>query len=318
MRAAVPGHPPTLYRNIRRRPNSLPLFWRAVADSPERQGYLRFRDQLLVLNACGIPCKTITLGGRAYIYVPPLLEQYARHELNEYTRERARPAPAVTPLRTFSHAYLALLALLPLILWHGWRVGWWAAPQLLPAPATWADLGMLDSIRIRIFHEWHRLVCSLTLHADPAHLWGNVAFGALFLALLARLTGVGRTLWLTVSGGVLGNGLSLLLRPAEVLSMGFSTALFACVGALAGFMAGQEQHRRKAVLPIAAGAALLAMLGTEGEHTDSAAHCSGLLCGLALGLIEAWRSRRARLRQLPAAAAALLLPLAAWWAAFAG
>ena len=76
------------------------------------------------------------------------------------------------------------------------------------------------------------------------------------------------------------------------------------------------QERKRALL--AAGAALLAMLGTEGENTDYAAHVAGLVCGLALGLAEGWRLRRGwpALPQIPAGLLALALPVLAWWWAF--
>ena len=70
---------------------------------------------------------------------------------------------------------------------------------------------------------------------------------------------------------------------------------------------------------LAAGLAILAMLGTEGENTDYAAHLAGLGCGLALGAFEGWRlrSKRAGLGQWLAASAAALLVAMAWWWAFA-
>lgn len=306
------------YWRIRRRPNSLPLGWRPVAWSQGTTRYTHFREWLLVLNACGIPHQTVQLGGRECIYVPPLVENIALSELGAFSRETAMPAPGNPPLKVFPHAYLAALALLPVILWHGWRVGWWQTPQLLPPPELWNAAGVLDIVRVRVFNEWYRTVTALTLHASLTHLCGNVAFGSIFLALLARLTGVGRALWLTLLGGLLGNALTVLLRPRPVLSLGFSTALFASIGAIAGFMANQQYGRRKAMLPVAAAAALLAMLGTEGENTDYAAHLAGLGCGLALGALEAWRVRHnwPGLGQWGATAATALIVAAAWWLAF--
>ena len=307
------------YWRIRRRPNSLPLGWRPVAGSQGYTRYTSFREWLLVLNACGIPHQTAQMGGREYIYVPALYENIALTELGAFYRETTTPAPAPTPLRVFPHAFLAVLALLPVILWHGWRMGWWHAPQPLPQPELWSGAGVLDIVRVRVFNEWYRTVTALGLHASLTHLCGNVAFGSIFLTLLARLTGVGRAIWLTLLGGALGNALTVLLRPHPVLSMGFSTALFASIGAIAGFMANQQSGRRKAMLPVAAAAALLAMLGTEGENTDYAAHLAGLACGLALGAFEAWRVRNQRpgLGQWSAAAAAFLVVCVAWWRAFA-
>lgn len=72
-------------------------------------------------------------------------------------------------------------------------------------------------------------------------------------------------------------------------------------------------------LPVAAGAALLAMLGTEGERTDYLAHVAGLCSGLILGMMEGLRLRH-KWRALPqwaAAALAVVIPVLAWWRAFA-
>ncbi|MBO4299969.1 MAG: rhomboid family intramembrane serine protease [Desulfovibrio sp.] len=310
---AMPSKVP--YR-IRRRPQNVPRFWRNIVDRHRRREYTFFRESLLVLHALAIPCKTTVREGKFHIYVPPLLENCARQEIDAYARELDRPTPAPPSLHFYHHAHLTILAMLPLVLWHGWRVNWWNAPKCLPPPSLWTDMGMLDGIRIRLFHEWYRLACSLTLHADVAHLCSNVVFGSLFLVLLARLTGPGRALWLCLLGGVCGNGISLLLHQTNIQSLGFSTALFAGIGALAGFLVWHSQYRHKYLLPIAAAAALLAMLGTEGEHTDYIAHCSGMFSGLGLGTFEGWRRRRGTLPQLPAALMALLLPCVAWYTAF--
>ena len=52
------------------------------------------------------------------------------------------------------------------------------------------------------------------------------------------------------------------------------------------------RSRALAVPPLAAGAALLAMLGTEGENTDYMAHICGLACGTGLGLLLGLALRR--------------------------
>lgn len=250
--------------------------------------------------------------------MPPLLEGIALAELAEFSAESHKAVPAPTPLRVYRHSALAALFLLPLLVWHGWRAGWWPAPLFLPPPDTWAPAGMLDNVLVRIYDQYYRLATALTLHVSLTHVWGNVAFGALFLSLLARLTGIGRALWLTVAGGIAGNALTVVLRPRAVTSMGFSTALFAAVGALAGFMAMHSGQRRKAALPVAAGVAILAMLGTEGENTDYAAHIAGLCGGLVLGAWEAWRTQKRwpALPQLPAGALAAALLAGAWYWAF--
>jgi membrane associated rhomboid family serine protease len=69
--------------------------------------------------------------------------------------------------------------------------------------------------------------------------------------------------------------------------VGFSTAVFAVIGMLAVL---SHQQRSKFtgshfLIPIMAGAALLAALGSSGERTDLGAHFFGLLCGLLSGYL---------------------------------
>ena len=304
-------------RHWRVRPAFLPPFWRNITGASGITSYRQRRDWRLVLSACGIPHRLAQFNGREYLYVPPLLEGRARAELTGFDAERRRP-PAPEP-PSYPHWRLAGAFLLPLLVWHGMRVGWWPAPGQLPPPRLWLAAGALDTLQVRLHGEWYRVLTALTLHADAAHLCGNLAFGAIFLALLARAAGLGRALWLTILGGGLGNALAVLLRREPVESIGFSTALFACVGALSGLMAMRGAGRREMVLPVAAGAGLLAMLGTEGERTDYLAHVAGLAAGLALGMWEGLRQKR----KWPAppqwfwATLAIGLPVLAWWRAFA-
>ena len=312
--SAAPGRPAR--RHWRVRPAFIPASWRNITGAHGFTSYRQRRDWRLVLSACGIPHRLAQFNGREYLYVPPLLEGAALKELTGFDAERKRP-PAPLPA-SYPHWRLAGCFLLPLLAWHGMRVGWWPAPEQLPPPRLWLAAGALDTLAVRLHHEWYRAVTALTLHADAAHLCGNIAFGALFLALLARGAGLGRALWLMLLGGSLGNALAVLLRREPVESIGFSTALFACVGALSGLMALRGAGRREMLLPVAAGAGLLAMLGTEGERTDYLAHVAGLVAGLALGMWEGLRQKRKwpTLPQWLWATLAILLPVVAWRLAF--
>ena len=180
-------------------------------------------------------------------------------------------------------------------------------PGLPDLPSEeWSRLGSLDVFRVKTFGEWYRCVTALTLHADSQHLFGNVLFGAPFLILLCRRVGLGLGLFLILLAGSFGNALNAWYRPAGHISLGFSTALFGTVGVLSGFMALQgwgsrtqsdtgKLSWRRGILLLAAGTGILAMLGTEGDKTDYAAHLFGLLSGFIVGGTASWISRRTAL-----------------------
>lgn len=298
------------------KPSFIPCSWRNITGGLGLTSYQQRRDWRLVLSACGIPHRLSQFNSREYIYAPALLEGIAMQELSAFDAERFQCAEAAPPVH--ARWKWAGCFLLPLLFWHAMRTGWLPAPDCLPAPRIWLEAGALETFRVRLHGEWQRVVTALTLHADIAHLLGNLVFGSLFMALLARYAGLGRALLLTLVGGSLGNCIAMLLRRQPVESIGFSTALFACIGALSGLMAMHQTQRRQMLLPVAAGAALLALLGTEGESTDYLAHVAGLGAGLLLGILEGWRLRQGwrALPQWAAATLALLLPALAWYCAF--
>ena len=281
---------------LRRRPRGAPFFWRSVDDGKERRpSYRTLRYWELVLQSRGIPHVLVRCGRYDVLYVPPLAEGVAREELEGFSAESETPPPLRT-LPPHPAGNWAVLALLGLLCWHGLRMGWWGASWGPDSPELWMHAGALDVMRLRVYHEWYRVVTALTLHADSRHLLGNVAFGAVFLTLLCRRVGLGLGAFLTVAGGAAGNVCNALFRPPSFVSLGFSTALFASVGALSGSLALETHQRRgKALVPLAAGAALLAMLGTEGERVDYGAHVWGLLAGFGLGAVAQYRCNRRKI-----------------------
>ena len=72
---------------------------------------------------------------------------------------------------------------------------------------------------------------------------------------------------------------------------------------------------RQAVLPLAVGVGVLAMLGAEGGATDYGAHIFGLVAGLVLGGAAGLARMPARRAGAGAGALALLLVVLAWWRA---
>jgi rhomboid protease GluP len=205
----------------------------------------------------------------------------ARHHLEQYFEENRgwpeRPVP-YQPAR-FSSNPPTLLIIGSLALFY-WITGPWQDD------VSWFARGAIDSSAILREREWWRLVTALTLHADQSHLIGNCIIGGFIVHLLGKTTGYGLSLLLLIACGSLGNLLNILARDQAHLSVGFSTSVFAAVGLLSGMqiLSVSPKGFRQLLVPLGAGAALLAMLGAGGERTDLGAHFFGFLCGLAAGV----------------------------------
>jgi rhomboid protease GluP len=92
--------------------------------------------------------------------------------------------------------------------------------------------------------------------------------------------------WLAVIvTGAIGNLCNILFRQQPHLSVGFSTSVFAAIGLLTGLQLGRTAIRsyKDLLLPLGAGAGLLAFLGSEGVHTDLGAHFFGFISGVGGG-----------------------------------
>ncbi len=321
-RAPSESAPPPLFAGrprLVRRPKA-PPFWRNIApallaanfDAPagtvplfQRQYYWR-----LVLLAKGIPHSMPDQGGRQGLYVPPVAEYAALREILAFEREKPEVPLPPPPLR--DNMLPTLLMLCCLALWHALRWNGWGEALGLPAkPQDWLPLAGLDAYRVAHAGEWWRCVTALTMHADSAHLAGNLAASAVFGIPLFRRSGAGLGILLALLAGAYGNLLTAYLRPPAYMSQGFSTALFAIIGLLSAFSAvyALRHHRAGAALrreeerlapsalrnalfqglmPLGAGIALLAMLGgSEAPGVDYLAHSAGLLCGIVLGLATA-------------------------------
>lgn len=159
------------------------------------------------------------------------------------------------------------------------------------APAArWFEYGSADAERIVAGELW-RSVTALTLHADLKHALANAIAGAIFLTAVCRRLGPGLGVALVLLTGVGGNLINAFVHDAFHVSVGASTAVFGAVGMLGGI--GVVRRRRLGArgryvwVPLAAGLALLAMLGTTGERVDLWAHLFGFAVGSALGLAVA-------------------------------
>jgi len=145
--------------------------------------------------------------------------------------------------------------------------------------------------------EWWRCVTALCLHANLEHVLSNVLALVFFMGLVCRMLGLGFGFALILTTGALGNAVNAIVQPPNHNSVGASTAIFGAIGLLSGLAVVRQYrsdlHVRRAWVPIGAGLALLAMLGTGGEHVDLEAHFFGLLFGIILGAAVALRLKQA-------------------------
>jgi membrane associated rhomboid family serine protease len=190
----------------------------------------------------------------------------------------------------------------------------------------WWDAGALETAAVRT-GEWWRSVTALTLHADVAHLLGNLGFGGVFGFFVAQLLGPG-VAWLTVLlAAAAANYANSWIQPESHSSVGASTAVFAALGLLAAY----AWRRRSAEggrwafrwSPLIAGVALLAFTGSGGERTDVLAHVTGFATGAACGWWHAGRRAlgsppAGRVVQTATGVAAIALLVVTWWLAILG
>ena len=152
---------------------------------------------------------------------------------------------------------------------------------------SWFERGSADAERI-LHGELFRTVTALTLHADLGHALANALAGALFLSAVCAALGPGLGCALVLLAGAGGNLINAWVQGPHHVAVGASTAVFGAVGVLTGLGVARRRRReafgRRAWMPVAAGFAILAMLGTAGERVDLWAHLFGLLVGAALGI----------------------------------
>lgn len=240
----------------------------------------------------------------------------AAQELHLYQAENA-DWPVVRPPLSSSYGPVAptLLMMAALVLLFG-ITGPWALQ------GEWFGRGIIDTQAVVTGRQWWRLITGLTLHADAVHLIGNCLLGGLLIHLLSSSVGFGVAWVVLLFSGALGNAANVLVRQQPHHSVGFSTAIFAVIGALVAMQTVRlrQQAWRHMVLPLGAGAALLALLGSEGERADLGAHLFGFLAGLVigwpLGLPWVLISRQASLLQSLLFTLSGLVPIVAWWLAW--
>jgi membrane associated rhomboid family serine protease len=235
---------------------------------------------VLILSASGIACKPGREEAGWGVWVRAEDHPTAIEKISQYFRENPErpPPPAPPPLGTHRTWTGIGAALLPAI-FHG-AAAWHGVSRTL--------VNRFGAVSDRIMEgEVYRTVTALMLHSGAVHLMGNMVGIALFGTAVCGVTRPGIGWLMILLTGALGNLANAALQHPGHRSIGASTAVFGAIGLLSAFQFWQKYrrpgHRLKAWLPLAAGLALLGLLGSSGERTDLMAHLFGLLAGLLLG-----------------------------------
>ena len=126
------------------------------------------------------------------------------------------------------------------------------------------------------------------------------------------------TILLTGAGG---NFINALLYKSNHISVGSSTAVFGAVGILAGYQFLKKfrlsGRGAKAWLPLGAGLALLAFLGSS-KYADITAHLFGFLVGIVAGVSYGFLVKQpaGRLLQASCVVLTMIVIITAWLSAY--
>jgi len=135
--------------------------------------------------------------------------------------------------------------------------------------------------------EYFRCATSLFLHGSDLHLIGNMAGIIIFGTSVCSITGSGLGWCMIIASGFLGNYFNACFYESLHISIGASTAVFGAIGILAGqrvfFHLEENGLKVTSLIPIGAGLALLALLGSS-PNSDFMAHFFGYIAGIIAGV----------------------------------
>jgi membrane associated rhomboid family serine protease len=271
---------------------------RVFEDGADAVSEARAREWALVLSARGVPHALSREGEDGWRLRAPRREaDRAVEEIRAYIRENAadgRPAPRLprpVPVRSVAMV-MAGLGMAFVFLMSG--------PVVWGRRLDFVRLGAGDTGAMLFSGQWWRAVTALTLHADMAHLLGNVVIGGLFMAFLCREAGVGTGFVLALAAGAAGNVLKAQIQGPGHHFLGASTAVFGALGVLGGLrtVCGMRGFSLRQAAPFGAGLMLLALLGAGDEEgpgkIDLAGHFFGFAAGMVLGAVYGTVTARGR------------------------
>ena len=268
-------------------------------------------DRALVLAAVQIPFQIIDDIASCALVVPAEFSAQAMQQLIQYDDENPPQFAPVAKPPVYHNALPGLIAYVVILCAVA------VIADFAPWAKDWYVAGRVDGALIRA-GEWWRTITALTLHSGLKHLTGNLVFGIMFGLFAGRLLGSGVAWLAVVVAAATGNAVNTLLLESTHRAVGASTAVFAALGLVAGFvwrgkLMAQDRWSYR-VGPIVGGFALLMYTGTGDERTDIGAHLMGFLCGLFAGMLltVAREHLPDRRLQLFCGFAAIALIIGAW------
>ncbi len=240
-------------------------------------------ERSVVVLAMGEACWVVESEGRHHLRIEAAAAEAVSHQLACYDREsvgwppRVRADPAPRRQRLPLSPALWVLTIFGVF----WAQGNW--PALTPA-------ALLDAERVFNHGEWWRTASALWLHGDLGHLISNAGGGLLVFCAVITTFGL-RAGWTSIAiASIIGNVAAVSVHYDQAYrSLGASTAVFAALGLLTGRAArvlgrsGHPHRWRTVLVPLAAGFAVLGLLGAGGVNIDVLAHATGFASGALLG-----------------------------------
>ena len=280
----------------------------AVALAPDRA---RSREWSTVLLAKGVPHWTAETAEGMAVFVPPEREELALVQLAAYDREQRQEEEAVRrapppPPEVMGAVWPGLLVMAVVL----GGVHWWKVSMARDLARSWSR----DGVEMFVDGEWWRAATALLVHADMAHLLGNLSFGLLLMWFVVRAFGRWLGGWWVGWAGVLGNfAVAAFFYPERWAGVGASTAVFAAVGLLVAHgmiwsHGGQGFRRHRSwLVPFGGGLGLLGVFGSGGDglNVDVGAHLAGFVAGMGVGMPVAWWQLWCRVRERPVRQAAV-------------
>ena len=247
--------------------------------------YRQIRDYSLVLLSQGIVHRFLrSEEGPFEIFVSPEFETRASEQIELYRKENP-PKEENPPLP------------LSLSLQPAWVL-------LVPVVCTVLDFGnfvermhfagLSDASKV-LHGQWWRTITALTLHGDARHIASNLLSGYIVLNLMSYRLPLARMAPFLAVASAIANFCVALTVQSDYRALGFSTFVFAAIGALAviefRLMPKETHGMLRRFAPLCGAASLAVFLGL-GENADILGHAYGFIAGAICGLIPQKKTLR--------------------------